>query len=167
MDKPEFDATKHHRRSIRLPHFDYAQPGGYFITVCTHNRSCLFGDIVNGEMVLNDAGKLVQKCWNEIPRHFPHVTSDEHVVMPNHFHGIIIIEHDLGNVGANNYLPLRRTTGTSKTIGSIVRGFKIGVTKWSHQKSPDFVVWQRNYFERIILHEKELHETRQYIINPA
>jgi len=62
-------------------------------------------------------------------------------------------------------LPLQRTTGTSKTIGSIIRGFKIGVAKWYRKKSPNFVVWQRNYYERVIRHEKELFETRQYIIN--
>jgi len=116
---------------------------GYFITLCTQNRACLFGDIIKGKMVLNDAGIMVEKCWNEIPQHFANVILDEHAIMPNHFHGIIMIDCDIvgANVGANNYSPLReRKMGTSKTIGSIIRGFKIGVTKWFRQKSPDFVV---------------------------
>jgi len=147
--KLKYDATIHHRRSIRLPHYDYAQPGGYFIAICTQNRVCLFGDIINGKTVLNDAGMMVEKCWNEIPQHFPNAILDEYALMPNHFHGIIII------VGANNYSPLHNPRmGTSKTIGSIIRGFKIGVTKWFREKSPDFVVWQRNYYERVIRGEK-------------
>lgn len=168
INKPKCDAIIHHRRSIRLPHYDYAQPGGYFIILCTQNRAYLFGDIIKGKMVLNDTGIMVEKCWNEIPQHFANVILDEHAIMPNHFHGIIMIDCDIvgANVGANNYSPLReRKMGTSKTIGSIIRGFKIGVTKWFRQKSPDFVVWQRNYYERVIRGEKELFEMRQYIIN--
>ena len=162
----KFDSATHHRRSIRLSGYDYAKPGGYFFTICTQNRACLFGDVVDGMIVLNDAGKMVEKYWKEIPQHFPNVILDEHIIMPNHFHGIIMIACDIeGNVGANNYLPLQRTIGASKTVGSIIRGFKIGVTKWFRHKSPDFVVWQRNYYERIIRNEKELFETQQYIMN--
>lgn len=111
INKPKCDAIIHHRRSIRLPHYDYAQPGGYFITLCTQNRACLFGDIIKGKMVLNDAGIMVEKCWNEIPQHFANVILDEHAIMPNHFHGIIMIDCDIvgANVGANNYSPPTRT----------------------------------------------------------
>jgi len=104
IDKRKYDSTIHRRRSIRLPHYDYTQPGEYLITLCTHDRACLFGDIINGAMVLNDTGVVVEKCWNEIPQHFPHVTLDERTVMPNHFHGIIMIDSDIAgvNVGANH-----------------------------------------------------------------
>ncbi len=98
----KYDPEKHHRRSIRLGGYDYSQPGAYFITLCTHNRQCLFGDVVNGKMVLNGYGKIVEHCWLEIPQHFEHVELDEYVVMPNHIHGIIIIK----NVGAIHELPL-------------------------------------------------------------
>jgi putative transposase len=178
IDKVKFDSKIHHRRSIRLSHYDYAQPGGYFITICTQNRVCLFGEIVQGVMVLNDAGIMVEKCWHEIPQHFPQVTLDEYAIMPNHFHGIMVINYDIvgannyspggstTSVGANNYSPLRENKhGTSKTIGSIIRGFKIGVTKWCRQKSTDFVVWQRNYYERVIRDDNELNQIRQYVAN--
>ena len=86
-----FNSEKHRRRSIRLPGYDYSQPGAYFVTICTLNRACLFGDIVNGVMRLNPMGCMVQECWMAIPQHFPHVVLDAFVVMPNHVHGILVI----------------------------------------------------------------------------
>ncbi|MCS6804883.1 MAG: transposase [Blastocatellia bacterium] len=88
------------RRSIRLKGYDYAQPGAYFITICTHDRACLFGDVVDGKMRLNAMGQMVQQCWQEIPCHFPHVELDAFVVMPNHIHGILVITDT--NVGARH-----------------------------------------------------------------
>ena len=86
-----YDSHIHHRRSIRLKNYDYSKTGAYFVTICTHNRECLFGEIVNGVMVLNDAGRMVEKWWHELNRKFPNIQSDVHVIMPNHFHDIIII----------------------------------------------------------------------------
>ena len=112
----KYNPDIHHRRSIRLKNYDYSRKGLYFISICTQNRLCLFGEVKNDEIILNDAGKTVEKCWLEIPSHFPHVTLDAFCIMPNHIHGILII---IEFVGAKNFLPLRH--GTSKTIGSIVR----------------------------------------------
>jgi REP element-mobilizing transposase RayT len=82
----------HNRKSIRLQGYDYSQPGYYFVTICIHDRiQKIFGDIVNGKMVLNNAGQMAEKCWVNIPIHFPIVCLKEHVVMPNHIHGIIRI----------------------------------------------------------------------------
>jgi len=161
---------KRNRKSIRLKNYDYSMDGYYFVTVCANNRRHLFGDIDCGEMVLNDAGLIAAQCWNEIPVHFPCVTLDEFIVMPNHVHGILIITD---NVGANNYSPLRvrmsvqsmRPRGTSKTIGSMIRGFKIGVTKWFHQNTDIRDIWQRNYHDHIIRGDADLYRIRQYIIN--
>ena len=89
-----FDPQKHHRRSIRLKGYDYAQAGAYFVTMVTQGRACLFGDVVNGVVVLNDLGKIVQKWWDDLPTHFPNVETGAFVVMPNHVHGVIIIVHD-------------------------------------------------------------------------
>lgn len=117
-------------------------------------------------MRLNDAGQIVSKCWLDIPSHFPHVARDTFVIMPNHIHGILSI---VGiDVGAKNFSPLQpgqRPCGTSKTIGSVVRGFKIGVTKWMRQNTPHQNVWQRNYFEHIIRDDRELNQIRQYILD--
>jgi len=95
-----FDPDKHHRRSIRLRGYDYTRAGAYFVTICTQNRECLFGNIVEGEIWLNDAGHMVQSVWNELSQHYPGVDVDAFVVMPNHIHGIIVLMDDDIVVGA-------------------------------------------------------------------
>ena len=163
----KFNPDIHHRRSIRLQGYDYSQAGALFITICTNNRENLFGDIVAGAMQLNDAGKTVDRCWSDIPAHFTTVELDAFVIMPNHVHGIIVLS-DVGakNIRAKNISPLRnRPVGTSGTIGSIVRGFKIGVTKWFRQQKTIHEVWQRNYWEHIIRNETERDRFRDYIRN--
>jgi len=168
----------YHRRSIRLQGYDYSAAGAYFVTICAKERACLFGDVVDGEMMLNQAGNVAHGCWRDIPGHFPHAELDEFVIMPNHVHGIIVIgDHDAvdvtvgATVGAKNFSPLHPghpPNGTSKTIGSIVRGFKIGVTKWMRQNTPVQTVWQRNYYEQVIRNEESLDRIRRYIAeNPA
>jgi putative transposase len=166
MEAHEQTPAPHRRRSTRLQGYDYSSAGAYFMTICTRNRECLFGEIVGATMHLNNAGTIVQQCWLDIPIHFPHTQLDEYIIMPNHIHGIICIENA---VGAKNFspLPIRqpRPRGTSKTIGSIVRGFKIGVTKWIRQYTSSNDVWQRNYWEHIIRDDAKLHSIREYINN--
>ena len=83
-----YDPQKHHRRSIRLKGYDYSQAGAYFITIVAQARACLFGEVVDGEMRLNDAGRMV---WDDLPERFPGLELDAFGVMPNHVHGIIIL----------------------------------------------------------------------------
>lgn len=83
---------------IRLAHYDYTDPGAYFVTICTQNRECLFGDIVDGKMVLNDAGRMAERCWNDIPGHHPHIKLDVFQIMLNHVHGILIISCTLKSI---------------------------------------------------------------------
>ena len=154
-----YDPERHHRRSIRLKGYDYSREGAYFVTICTQYRLCLFGEVVDGEMRLNDAGRIAEQCWLAIPNHFPHVALDAFVIMPNHIHGVLWI---VGDVGAKNFSPLP-PRGTSKTIGSVIRGFKIGVTKWFRENTDIYTVWQRNYYEHIIRTEDALHRIRRYI----
>jgi REP element-mobilizing transposase RayT len=128
----------HHRHSIRLKGYDYSQAGLYFITICTKDRECLFGEIVDGKMILNDSGKIADECWLEIPKHFPNTVLHEHIVMPNHVHGIIeLIKIGSPNVGVQNFQPQRNEFQKiiPHSIGSIVRGFKTGVTKWFRNNS--------------------------------
>ncbi|MFZ0131979.1 MAG: transposase [Desulfobacterales bacterium] len=160
----------HHRRSIRLQGYDYSRAGAYFVTICTKHRKCLYGNIVEGRMRMNEAGLMVQACWDAIPDHFPQVELDAFVLMPNHVHGILSMVGSI-TVGAKNFSPLTPFTplthphGTSKTIGSVVRGFKIGVTKWMRHNTAVRDIWQRNYWERIIRDEVELNRIREYIQN--
>jgi putative transposase len=84
------------RRSIRLAGFDYSQAGNYFVTVCTQNGVCFFGNVMDGEMVVNDAGTMVNTVWDELPTYYPGVSIDAFQIMPNHLHGIIVLRHPVG-----------------------------------------------------------------------
>ncbi|MFA6816994.1 MAG: hypothetical protein WCS73_11940 [Lentisphaeria bacterium] len=137
-----YDPTNPCRRSTRLKKYDYSQAGVYFIPLVIKNRNNLFGDIKNGDMIVNDAGKNTERCWFEIPNHYQNTQLYEYIVMLNHFHGIIKI------VG----------TESIPTLGSIICGFKIGVTKCFQKKSlKDYPIgksiWQRNYWEHVIRNE--------------
>jgi hypothetical protein len=89
-----YDPKLHHRRSIRLAGFDYSTSGAYFVTICTQHGACLLGHVRNGEMFANDAGRMVSRWWNELAKKYPRVVPDQHIVMPNHFHGVVIIQGD-------------------------------------------------------------------------
>jgi REP element-mobilizing transposase RayT len=156
------------RRSIRLKNYDYAQPGAYFITICTQGRECLFGEVENGQMELNDVGRMIDRWWQELREKFPSTSSGGYVVMPNHIHGIIDIEKKTvseTDQGAHPGAPLPTIIQWFKTMttNDYIRGVKRG----SFQP---FVgrLWQRNYYEHIIRNERELGSIRRYISqNPA
>ncbi len=168
-----YNPNLHHRRSIRLKGYDYSQAGLYFITICINDRKCLFGKIENKKMILNDAGKIADECWSEIPNHFPNAVLHEHIVMPNHVHGIIeITKNNIGVVvGAENFQPLQQPQQHEfqkmipRSIGSMVKGFKIGVTKWFRKNTDIEKLWQRNYHEHIIRNEQSYQRISEYIIN--
>lgn len=158
------------RRSIRLQGYDYTQPGAYFITIVTQDRECLFGEVADGEMRLNEAGRVVEQCWLAIPDHFPRAALDAFVVMPNHIHGIVWI------VGARHAVPLPGdvpipTEQFGKpipgSIPTIIRSFKSATTKRinEYRQTPGLPVWQRNYYEHIIRDDDELNRIRKYIAN--
>ncbi len=89
-----FNPDKHHRRSIRLKGYDYSQVGAYFVTICVQDRDCILGEIINGEMKLNAAGKMIHNWWNQLHKKYPIIELDEFIVMPNHLHGMIIVGAD-------------------------------------------------------------------------
>ena len=149
-----------HRRSMRLHGYDYRHNGAYFVTICTHNRTSLFGEIKNNEMRLTAAGTVAHRVWEEIPQHFSNVATDAFIVMPNHVHGIIVI--------ANTLQPPHQSPKSA--LGTIVGSYKSAVTKQINRGrgTPGASVWQRNYYEHVIRDETSLHDIRQYIVhNPA
>jgi len=160
-----FDPERRHRRSIRLKGYDYSQPGAYFITICTQDRACLFGDVMGGEMRLNEYGHIVWRCLEEIPLHFPHAELDAFVVMPNHVHGIVILTVQNGVFGKMEQFG-KPVPGS---IPTIVRSFKSATTRHINalRGTPGAPVWQRNYYEHIIRNEESLNRIREYIVtNP-
>jgi putative transposase len=186
--KSKFDPQKHHRRSIRLQGYDYSQAGAYYVTIVAQGRECLFGEIIDGEMYLNEYGEIVQKWWDEIPVHFPNVELGAFVIMPNHVHGIIfIITQRRGEVISPRYNPNKNFLNENvdetsnlgggtpplrkRTLGQIVAYFKYQSTKEINRIEIDKAItkfWQRNYYEHIIRDEKDLQNKTDYIeSNPS
>ena len=175
------------RQSIRLKEYDYTQEGAYFVTIVTHKRQPLFGEVRDGEMMLNDLGKIVMDVWNEIPRHFPNVELDAFVVMPNHVHGVFMIIEEASHadriVGATHASPLRDHTSHRRNIsesiprpngpkrgsvGAIVGSFKSAASRRINARRGNAgPLWQRNYYEHVIRND-DLTRVRAYIDgNPA
>lgn len=176
MPEFKFDPQKHHRKSIRLKGYDYSQAGAYFVTLVTYQRDCLFGEIRDATMFLNDFGKIADECWRAIPDHFPFVELGAHVIMPNHVHGIIVIHADgfaLQHVGATQCVAptpiITRPTGPKpKSLGAIIGSFKSAVSYRINKEYNATGIWQRNYYEHIIQNEKDLQHITDYIeMNPS
>ena len=185
-----YDPERHHRRSIRLKEYDYSQVGAYFITIVTQDRACLFGEIMDGKMHLNDAGRMVEKGWLELNRKFPTIETDEYIVMPNHFHGIVVIVGaDLRvcpdtTVGADlcvcpnvmetdpRVYPCELGAHAGAPLPSIIQWFKTMTTNEYIRgvKTSGWLpfrgrLWQRNYYEHIIRDDESLNSIREYITN--
>jgi len=163
-----YNGGLHHRRSIRLPGYDYAQAGAYFVTLCTHQCEWLFGEVVNGEMQLNAFGCVVEEEWLQTPIIRPYVQLDTFVIMPNHFHGIIVMTDD----GRGTAPPCPYYTGqfgkpVAGSLPTIMRSYKSAVTKRINalRNTPSAPVWQRNYHEHVIRNETALSTIRTYIAN--
>ena len=161
-----YDPQEHHRRSIRLPEWDYHAPGAYFVTLCTQHRQCMFGSIHQDQMVLNAAGEMIQTHWRQIPARFPKIQVDTFVIMPNHVHGIII----LGKTLTEGALDREEDAGSAPTLGAVIGALK-SLTTNDHIRGvrdrdwPPFdrKLWQRNYYERIIRNDREWNALRRYI----
>lgn len=162
--------VRYHRRSIRLPDYDYTTEGGYFITCVTHQRMCLFGQICIGEMQLNSLGKIIQEEWFRTSRMRPNIElyEDEFVVMPNHIHGIIWITEILGRGSLQRTPTLEQfQKPVSNSIPTIIRLFKATTTKQINclRNTPGEPIWQRNYYEHIIGSERDYDAIAEYIFN--
>ena len=166
------EEIKPRRKSIRLQEYDYSQPGAYFVTICTHDRNCLFGEIVDGRMILNEMGEIVESQWIKSPEIRSEIELDVFQIMPNHFHAVVFIIHlndDDSAVGATGRSPLQSNPSNGprpKSLSSLIAGFKSAVTtNINHfRRIPGAKLWQRNYYDRIIRDDNELNRIREYII---
>jgi MSHA biogenesis protein MshO len=156
------------RRSLRLSGYDYSRAGAYFVTLCVEKRFALFGEVVDGEMRLNDAGRMIEQAWLELAKHYPGVKVDVCQIMPNHFHGIIWLE---GLTGAHRGAPLRAKQ-PSLSLNDIIQRFKSYTTHLyiagvSNKGWRQFSgrLWQRGYFDHVIRNEHDFEDTWNYIVN--
>ena len=164
----------HRRRSIRLQGYDYTQTGAYFVTIVTRHKLCLFGTVNDGRVLLNALGQLMDEVWQWLGQRYPYVELDQYVVMPNHLHGIIVLAD---NADSDSDLVSGRTSGRRpsstaptkrrKSLGSLVGAFKTVGTRRANlaRGTESQVIWQRNFYERVIRNERELNSIREYIMN--
>ena len=174
----KYNPDLHHRRSIRLKEYDYSKAGLYFITICTHNCLCLFGNIKKENMKSNDAGIMIKRKWQELIYRFNKIKLHAFIVMPNHFHGIVAFV-GAPLVGAHNTGHPRTTgqpritgqpQGIAPTVGDVIGVFKSLTTnnyiqnvKQNNWQRFNKKLWQRNYYEHIIRDEKSYHQISEYI----
>jgi putative transposase len=187
---PDKFQNKYRIPSARLSTWDYSSNGAYFITICTAQRQNYFGEIINAEMHLSQIGEIASKCWHDTPNHFPHFYLDEFTIMPNHIHGIVLIEkpyfenaNGFDVVETRHALSLRkmdieqaesteqikqphprfRNPGRN-TISSMIGSFKSSVTKYCNENKLPFG-WQSRFHDHIIRDNDEFHLIRNYIMN--
>jgi REP element-mobilizing transposase RayT len=159
-----YNPNVHHRRSIRLPGYDYSQAGSYFMTIVAWQRECLFGAVTDGQVRLSRAGQLVEDVWKTLPARYPGIALDSFCVMPNHVHGILNITDAVEAV----HEPLRlRTDRRSMLLPKAIGYLKMNSAKQinlllSRTGAP---VWQRNYYEHVIRNDADLRQIREYLAN--
>jgi REP element-mobilizing transposase RayT len=155
------------RQSLRLRYWNYASAANYFVTIKTKGNVRLFGQLHQGQMNLNTAGEIARKCLLEIPQHFPNAKAVVYAILPDHIHVIISIDERTDFYPASRLLHSYQQM-TPRSLASIVKGFKIGVTKWCRAANggnlgPNYVVWHRNYYEHIIRNPYSFYCIKNYI----
>ena len=170
-----FDDFRHHRHSVRFLRQQEARSkekghgrpcpydvGVFYVTICTHQRECLFGSIVDGVMQLSPCGEIVRQEWFNVAGHRPNVTLDAFVAMPNHIHGIFIIRR-MENPGVKQEFK----QPVAGTLPMVVGGFKSAVSRRINELrgTPGAPVWQRGYHDKIAHDERMLNNARRYIAN--
>ena len=165
-----YDPDTHRRRSVRLPGHGYTRPGAYFVTICTRERECVLGDIVRGVMRLNEWGCVVREEWLRTAQLRPYVRLDRFIVMPNHFHGIVMLTGECGVRGTARRAPTYAATfgrPVARSLPTIVRSFKSACTRRMNQlrDTCDSPVWQRGYYDHVIRSDREMHAVRRYVRN--
>ena len=159
------ESTFRKRKLNRLKEYDYSKTGYYFITLCTKGGIECFGEVENEKMILNQFGKVVENCWNSIPNYYEDVEIDEFIVMPNHVHGILIIQENDDKRTEQCSVPTNTETRYG-LLSKVIKSFKNAVTKKIHQElRSDNFQWQRSFYDHVIRNEQSLYQIRSYIVN--
>jgi REP element-mobilizing transposase RayT len=146
------------RKATRLKGYDYSQSGYYYVTLCTKNREHIFGDITNNEIILNQCGNIAKNSWGDLPNHHKNIQLDAFVIMPNHIHGIMIINNPVGNRPACSVYE-------NNNLSIIIGSYKSTVTKQINRIDNTVFQWQRSFHDHIIRAEDSLKNIREYIVN--
>jgi putative transposase len=162
-------AGRYRIKSARLPGWDYSSPGFYFVTICTQNFQPYFGEVVDVRVELSEIGICAHTCWAEIPEHFSNIRLDEFVIMPNHVHGIVIIEKTVETLHATSLQERKEKMSNISpkpgSLSAIVRSYKSAVTRWARKNGHPNFAWQPRFFDHIIRNDESLYEIRRYIRN--
>ena len=160
-----YDPELHHRRSIRLPHWDYAESGAYFVTLCAFERARLFGAVRDDQMGLNRIGEIVAEEWLRSAEIRSEIQLDDFVVMPNHLHAIVFIVRYGSDGGPAGGRPFSGTA--NRSLSALIQGFKSSAARriGRLQKTNSRPVWQRNYYERVLRNDRELERAREYVLD--
>lgn len=155
------------RRSIRLTEYDYSQNNAYFVTICAANRSPILGKIINGTMWPSEAGEIVTEEWLKTEKLRTYVILDQFIVMPNHFHGILLIEGQEWGTARRAPTVQEFRRPVAESLPTIIGAFKSAVTRRINARrgTPGAPVWQRNFYEHVIRDEPSLNRIREYIVN--
>ena len=148
------------RKTIRLEGYDYSENGCYFVTVCAQSREGLFGEIIGGGMVLSEAGRMVERTWNELPEFYCGIETDQFQVMPNHFHGILIIQSR-----RDRSRPVPTDALKIKSLSELIGAFKTTSSKRIRENGFASFKWQRSFYDRVIRGDDDLGRVREYIRN--
>ena len=162
---------KYRIETARLKNWDYGSSGYYFVTICVKNRECVFGNLDDNKMILSEIGKIAEKFWLEIPAHFPFVKLDEFIIMPNHIHGIIIIDNhrdvacNVSTTTSNNKI-MSIISPKRGSLSTVIRSYKSNCTKTINKTQNNiYFQWQLRFYDHIIRDEKSLNNIRNYIVN--
>jgi len=177
MTQPRFKG-KYRVESTRLPNWNYAANGWYFVTICTRDSTHFFGEVITSQVQFSTIGEIAQQFWAEIPKHFNHTYIDAYVIMPNHVHGIIVIDrpHQVNRDRQPNVETLHCNVSTRRqfmsdispqagSLGAIVRSYKSAVSRWCHHNGFEDFAWQDRFYDRIIRADGSLSHIRKYIVN--
>jgi len=165
------------RKHLRLSGWDYSSESVYFITICCNEKQQYLGRIYNNKVELSEIGMVASQYWVEIPYHYPHVKLDEFVIMPNHIHGLLILDYSL--IGSNkpkyiisgeshNKVSNQFSKPLKNSISVIVNQYKSSVKRWCNRNSLSYFKWQPRFYDQVLRNDKSIDIIREYIFtNPG
>jgi REP element-mobilizing transposase RayT len=168
------------RKPHRLTNWDYSSDGIYYITICCFEKHSYLGTVCNNNVDLSEIGAISSGYWVDIPNHFPHVKLDEFIIMPNHIHGILILDKSIAlnrldvpdyEVPCHGIIPQQRknincfSQPIKNSVSVIINQYKSSVKRWCNKNGFTNFQWQSRFYDQILHNEIALEKVREYIHN--